>query len=187
MSKLIALSREEASDMINYYQEEQILLTRKLAHVNAMIEKLGGASAPPTFETGGKKTRPIIASAVASVDMDDDDDDDASSKRKRKKKRGPKSVWGAFILKRLRQVDRPVSYSDMLNYAMVFHAIPEEKRENARASILNSAFRLRAVHKKIDTVGEDGKKEKYLVLSRWTDGNGNLIDPYDKKFAEIVK
>jgi hypothetical protein len=113
-------------------------------------------------------------------------DDDAKKTRRRSKKRGPKSVWGNFILRRLRQADRPVSYAEMIRDAMVLHNLPESKRKNARASILNAAFRLRAIHEKIDTVGEDGKKEKYLVMSKWLDENKSLLAPYDERYREMV-
>ena len=43
-----------------------------------------------------------------------------------------------------------------------------------RASILNSAFRLRAIQGKIVTVGEDGKKDKFIVARNWVDDNGRI-------------
>ncbi|MBI1267276.1 MAG: hypothetical protein GC193_07595 [Cryomorphaceae bacterium] len=189
MSKQFELSELEVSEMRYFYEEEYVLLTRKLAHVTTMLEKLGGKAKPTAITPSlSRITKATVAkaSAVDSYDEDDEEEDGGKTRRKRRKKRGPKSIWGAFILKRLRQLDRPISYSGMLDYAMVVHSIPEGKRENAKASILNSAFRLRTVHGKIDTVGEEGKKEKYLVLKRWTDGEGNLIEPYIQKFQEIV-
>lgn len=190
MSKQIELSEKEASEMRYFYEEEYVILSRKLAHVTSMLEKLGGEAKPTIVKPSSTRITKVAAAQASSVDSYDDEDEfesDGKTRRKRRKKRGPKSVWGAFILKRLRQLDRPISYSSMLDYAMVVHSIPETKRENAKASILNSAFRLRTVHGKIDTVGEDGKKEKFLVLKRWTDGEGNLVEPYIKKFNEVVK
>jgi hypothetical protein len=189
MSKQFELSEKEASEMRYFYEEEYVLLSRKLAHVTSMLEKLGGEVKPTVIKpSNARLTKAAVAKASASdsYDEDDDEEEEGKTRRKRRKKRGPKSIWGAFILKRLRQLDRPISYSSMLDYAMVVHSIPEGKRENAKASILNSAFRLRTVHGKIDTVGEEGKKEKYLVLKRWTDGEGNLVEPYIQKFQEVV-
>ena len=43
-----------------------------------------------------------------------------------------------------------------------------------RASILNSAFRLRAIAGKVTTIGELGKKEKFIVSTKWLDEKGQL-------------
>lgn len=189
MSKQIELSEKDASEMRYFYEEEYVILSRKLAHVTSMLEKLGGEARSTIVKPSISridKAASVKASLMDSYEDDEEEDGDGKSRRKRRKKRGPKSIWGAFILKRLRQLDRPISYSGMLEYAMAVHSIPEGKRSNAKASILNSAFRLRTVHGKIDTVGEEGKKEKYLVLKRWTDGEGNLIEPYIQKFQDVV-
>ena len=82
-----------------------------------------------------------------------------AKKAGRPKKRGPKSVWGNFILRRLRQCDRPLSYSELVRDAMVLNNIPADREKNAKASVLNAAFRLRNTLKKIDTVGLPGKKK----------------------------
>ena len=97
----------------------------------------------------------------------------ATKKAGRPKKRGPKSVWGNFILRRLRQCDRPLSYSELVRDAMVLNNLPAEKEKNAKASVLNAAFRLRNTLKKVDTIGLPGKKEKFLVLKSWMNLRAN--------------
>jgi hypothetical protein len=54
----------------------------------------------------------------------------------------------------------------------------------ARASILNSAFRLRTVHGKIETVGRAGRKEKLIVLTKWLQEDGALKPDYAKAFKK---
>ena len=110
----------------------------------------------------------------------------ATKKAGRPKKRGPKSVWGNFILRRLRQCDRPLSYSELVRDAMVLNNLPAEKEKNAKASVLNAAFRLRSTLGKIDTVGLPGKKEKFLILKSWMNADGGLKAPYDKLFADVA-
>ena len=101
------------------------------------------------------------------------------------KKRGPKSIWGAFILKRLRARNRPMSYDELIADAMSIHKIPEARMKSAKASILNSAFRLRAIAGKVTTIGELGKKEKFLVSTAWLNEKGQLPKAHMKWLKEM--
>jgi len=177
----VLLSKQEMDDLRNGYEREYVDLKIRLDHISSVLKRLGSDL------SSVHDRRPIASAPKARLDRAYDyDDEDGKQKRRRRKKRGPKSVWGNFILRRLRQADRPISYAEMIRDAMVLHNLPESKRKNARASILNSSFRLRAIHGRIDTVGEDGKKEKYLVLSKWIDENGRLIAPYDERYREML-
>ena len=49
-----------------------------------------------------------------------------------------------------------------------------KEHSKVRASILNSAFRLRAIQGRIVTVGEDGKKDKFIVSRNWVDDDGYI-------------
>lgn len=172
----VALSRQELDEMRLAYEQEYVKLKHRLDHITGVLDRIGSdviGTTPKRSLTAPTKVR---TESVAE-----------KKGRKRRKKRGPKSVWGNFILRRLRQADRPISYAEMIRDAMVLHNLPEAKRKNARASILNSSFRLRAIHGKIDTVGEEGKKEKFLVLTKWLDENGKLVAPYDEKYTEMLK
>ena len=88
---------------------------------------------------------------------------------------------------RLRARQKPMSYEELIDDAISINKIPESGHKATRASILNSAFRLRTVHGKIVTVGRKGKKEKLLVLTKWLDEKGILTDPYAKEFKKIKK
>ena len=59
------------------------------------------------------------------------------------KKRGPKSVWGKFILKQLAKAQRPVTYEGLMDIALEIHDYDKYRFSNVRASILNSAFDFR--------------------------------------------
>jgi hypothetical protein len=174
----VALSRQEVDEMRLAYEQEYVKLKHRLEHLESVLERIGS----DVLSTKAKRSPSAPRVNLAPIDPIDD-----KPKRRRRKKRGPKSVWGNFILRRLRQADRPISYAEMIRDAMVLHNLPESKRKNARASILNSSFRLRAIHGKIDTVGEEGKKEKYLILSRWKDANGELLPPYDERYNDLLK
>ena len=68
-----------------------------------------------------------------------------------------------------------MTYEELIADAMSIHKIPEERHASAKASILNSAFRLRTVHGKIVTVGRPGKKDKLVVLTKWITPDGALF------------
>lgn len=148
--------------MKQFYENERARLIGLLHHVDTMLARFNGEqvpSHPPRIRAGH------------------------SSKQK---KRGPKSIWGNFIVKRLRARNRPMTYKELIEDAMAIHRLSAERETSARASILNSAFRLRTVHGKIETIGRAGKKEKYLILTKWLDQDGILVAPFDSEFRKIA-
>ena len=150
----IDLTVKEAASLKLHFQKERLRLTAALDHVETMLAKLGAPTKALTEPA--KKVTTMTAKGVPA------------------KKRGPKSIWGAFILKRLRARNRPMRYDELIADAMSIHKIPEARLKSAKASILNSAFRLRTVHGKITTVGRAGKKDKMVVLTKWLDDRGTL-------------
>jgi len=79
-----------------------------------------------------------------------------------------------------------MSYEELIDDAMSLHKIPAERRDAAKASILNSAFRLRTVHGKIVTVGRPGKKDKLVVLTKWVEESGALKPEHAKAFKSLM-
>ena len=180
----VSLGASELQQIKSFYEQERIQLAAKLRHVDEVIARLGGSSmavaetAPAAPAAAPAKRGPGRPRKAAA--------DSKAKKAGRPKKRGPKSVWGNFILRRLRQCDRPLSYSELVRDAMVLNNIPADREKNAKASVLNAAFRLRNTLKKIDTVGLPGKKEKFLVLTSWVASEGKLKAPYDKLFESVA-
>ena len=180
----VTLGASELQQIKSFYEQERIQLAAKLRHVDEVIARLGGSSmavaeAAPVAPAAAPAKRGPGRPRKAAVDT-------KAKKSGRPKKRGPKSVWGNFILRRLRQCDRPLSYSELVRDAMVLNNIPADREKNAKASVLNAAFRLRNTLKKIDTVGLPGKKEKFLVLTSWVASEGKLKAPYDKLFESVA-
>lgn len=187
--KELLLTEIEASEMRHQYEQEYINLSKRIEHVSSILNKLGSSvsvsgSSSPAIDPEKMTPRALMSLKAKEHEVEEEQE---SGKRKRRKKRGPKSIWGNFILRRIRQADRPVSYSEMVRDAMVIHSIPQSKLKNAKASILNSAFRLRAIHGKVETIGLEGKKEKYLILSKWMDEKGDLISPYKERFEQHIE
>lgn len=160
----IDFSTKELASLKAHYASEHQRLTAQLSHVESMLQKLGAPRASESKRQGPTMT----AKGVPA------------------KKRGPKSIWGAFIQKRLRARNRPMSYEELITDAMSVHKISAERRDSVKASILNSAFRLRTVHGKITTVGRPGKKDKMVVLTKWLDEEGALNAVHVKAFKAAM-
>jgi hypothetical protein len=156
-------SQKELQEMKRFYEQERGRLIGQLTHVEEMLQKLTGQPLAP---------RRIAASTGLGI--------------QKQRKRGPKSVWGNFIVKRLRARNRPMTYKELIDDAMAIHRLNPDREPSARASILNSAFRLRTVHGRVETIGRPGKKEKYLVLTKWLDQDGMLTSPFDEEFRTLA-
>ena len=78
-----------------------------------------------------------------------------------------------------------MSYDELIADAMSIQKISKERKSNAKASILNAAFRLRTVTGEIVTVGRKGRKEKLIVRTSWLNEDGSLKDEYSRAFKKI--
>lgn len=169
----IKLSDNERAEMKRFYENELHTTLSKLQHINGMLEKITGeaqiniAVSPTTLNSP-------VESKIAKIA-------DQGTVRKRRKKRGRKSIWGDYILRTLKATDRPLSYKEIIESAKFNFHVREENIKALKAAINQSAFRLRTIHKKIETFGEPGKKERYLALSVWYDEKGKLKSEYKKK------
>lgn len=200
-SAKVQFKDSELQNIRSFYEQERFQLLSRLQHVEQVISRLNGgtnlisdghyaASAPQVAmppSTAQIQPEPAAAPKRKRGRPRKEETVEAKVKKAgRPKKRGPKSVWGNFILRRLRQCDRPLSYSELIRDAMVMHNLPAAKEKNAKASILNAAFRLRTHLGKVDTVGMPSKKERFLVLTSWFQSEGVLKAPYDALLAEVV-
>jgi len=143
-------STEETSSILKFYSVQKNRLVGELKHVDQMLRKLKG-------ESQDKETGVLLTQTGSKA-----------------RKRGPKSVWGKFILEQLNEKNQPLRYNDLIALAMAVKGSGAKEHSKVRASILNSAFRLRAIHGRIVTVGEDGKKDKFIVSRNWVDDDGYI-------------
>lgn len=165
----VKFTKQELKEVQAFYSEEKTRLEAKLTHVNSMLSKLSGESS-------------IVE---VSISAPSPSKSKLTQKGEVPKKRGPKSIWGSFIIKRLRARNKPMSYTELIEDAMAIHKLPEDRKNAAKASILNSSFRLRTVQGKIQTVGRPGRKEKLIVLTKWLQEDGALLPEYAKSFKKI--
>lgn len=101
--------------------------------------------------------------------------------KKRSKKRGRKSVWGEFILKRLKSTQKPLSYDDLANHAIVIMKLDKSDFEKVRKSIIGAVFSLRTKQEKVSTISKDGTRNKYVLLKSWVDEKNKMLPEFKDK------
>jgi c-di-GMP-related signal transduction protein len=156
----LVINDSEHAEMKSFYEAELIKSVKRLQHIQTILGQL--------------KSDVKVEIVVAGIQQDTEPKPRRTSRKKTRGKRGRKSIWGEFILQTLKDSGRPLKYSDIVTAARVKFNIPEKKMKTLKAAINQSAFRLRTIHNQIETIGEVGKKEKLLALSKWVDSNGNL-------------
>ncbi len=174
----LSLSKEEKAEMIQFYEEELDKTVRRLEHIKSVLEKLEPGSVSIDVHVEAE-----IKSVGKTKTYTEKKELSAQKKSKRKRKPGPKAIWGNYILKRLRQLDRPVTYSELIQDALLFFKLPPTRKDTVRQAIMNSAFRLRNKQDKVNTFRKKGTKEKYIGLKKWFDAEGKLLSEYLKKIA----
>ncbi len=173
----LSLTQEEKSEMLQFYEEELLKTVSRLEHIKKMLDKLAPGSV--TIDVQIKDELKLLEKSKTSPSKTTA----AKKKSKRKKKPGPKAIWGNYILKRLRQLDRPVTYTELIQDALLFFKLPVSQKDVVRQAIMNSAFRLRNKQNKVNTFRKEGTKEKYIGLKKWFDTEGKLLPEYKKKIA----
>lgn len=98
--------------------------------------------------------------------------------KKRKGKRGRKSVWGKFVLNRLRSVHRPLTLDELTNHAIVTMKLNLSSFDETRISLRSAVYGLQKKHNKVATLPIKGSREKLIALSAWLDEKGKLKEQY---------
>ncbi|HBH07315.1 MAG TPA: hypothetical protein DDX92_12015 [Flavobacteriales bacterium] len=173
----LLLSEDEQFEMRQFYLTELEKAERKVRHLRSVLGKLNVGEIESAVENS-KMVGPKVTTDIEPTT------DIKKPRRKRRKKRGRKSLWGNFIIKLLKEKDRPLTYNSVIFSAIDRFNIPEDKHKNVKQAITNSAFRLRSVNDKIDTFGLPGKKEKFLCLKGWFKENGELKEKYTAMIVE---
>lgn len=160
-------SNKDLAEMKDFYLEEYEKTAYRLEHIRNILSRID-----PDF----KGEVPVNVSSIATTKV-------KKTRTTRKKKPGPKAIWGNYILKRLRQLDKPVTYTEIIKDAMLYFKLGDEKEKAVRQAIMNSAFRLRNKQGKIDTYRKPGSKEKYVGLKKWFNKEGSLLPEYRKRIS----
>lgn len=179
--KSINLPESELSGMRQFYQEELDKTLRKLQHIKSVLEQLGDTGQSIEISVSGKN----IATSTTSPAVGTEAKAKVAPKRKYRKKAGRKAMWGPVILKRMAQINRPLTYDELTDEIMEFSHLAPEKRPNTKAAVVNVTFRLRTKDKKINTFS-NGSREKYLALNAWFDEAGEIKEEFRNKLPKVA-
>jgi|GEM_PF-2391802 len=170
------INEEVAVKMKLHYQQEYSQTVKKLAELKSILEQL------TNVDTGM-----IENYATESLEKDSPQNDRGQAsekpKRKYKKKPGRKSVWGKFIISRLKSTRVPLSYDDMTNHAIAIKNLEPTDFEKIRKKIIAAAFVLRSKQDKIDNFAIKGSRTKYMGLKEWFEREGLLKDEFRNKIV----
>ena len=83
-------------------------------------------------------------------------------------------------MKRMRQLNKPVTYDELTQEIMTLSKLPEGKRKSTKQAVVSVIFRLRNREKKLDTFSI-GTREKYIALKPWFEKPGTIKKEYAKK------
>jgi hypothetical protein len=164
----IKLPESELAEMKLFYQEEYDKAIKRLQHIKTMLVRLGADAIPEEPQKAGPEKSASTQSTSSPAPV----------KRKRKTKR--KSKWELLILKRLRQLDRPVTYDELTQEIMTFSKLPPQKLKSTKQAVVNVIFRLRNRDGKLDTFSV-GAREKYIALKNWFETPGEIKKEYAAK------
>lgn len=187
------------ADMRHLYTEELHKTLSRLQHIKTVLDTVGGTGAEihisikPNPANGQAEQRSEVATGNSHAQPGEPPMRSAAplpaqsppepSEVKPLIRRGRKPVWEAIIMKRLRQLDKPVTYAQLTNEIMLLDKIEEKDREKTKSAIQAVIFRLRNGDKKVKTISL-GQREKFVVLPGWTTKQGVLLARY-KKRAEL--
>ena len=170
--KTIKLPESEILEMKQFYQEEYDRLARRLQHIRIILGHLG----IEIEKNDSAELKPQTISIRS-------EESSSTTVIKRKKKAGRKSKWELLIMKRLRQLGKPVTYDELTDEIMTFAKLPESKRTSTKQAVVNVIFRLRNRDKKLDTFSV-GTREKYIALKSWFEKPGEIKKEYAAKIAK---
>jgi hypothetical protein len=163
------LPEAELAEMKEFYLEEYDRVSRRLIHIMAVLKRLGveipdnGPDDIGTIRISRGKAGPSKRSGSPA-----------------RKRSGRKSKWELLIMKRLRQLDKPVTYDELTDEIMAFSKLPAEKRDSTKQAVVNVIFRLRNRDRKLNTFSA-GTREKYIALRSWFETSGEIKKEYMAK------
>ncbi|WP_438961448.1 hypothetical protein [Nonlabens sp.] len=101
--------------------------------------------------------------------------------KKSKSNRGRKSKWGDFIIRQLKAKQKPLSYDDLANYAIVKFKLEHTAFDNVRKKIVGAVFYMKKNNSPIDSYAKKGSRTKYLGLQNWFEREGKLLPEFKNK------
>ncbi len=166
----LKLPEAELAEMKQFYLEEFERTSRRLLHIKAILKRMGVEN-----PGDGPWEDSFVATGKSSTQA-------GAGGAKTRKRSGRKSKWELLIMKRLRQLDKPVTYDELTDEIMAFSKLPAEKRISTKQAVVNVVFRLRSRDRKLDTFSM-GTREKYIALKSWFSNPGEIKKEYAAKIS----
>ncbi|MFO7933044.1 MAG: hypothetical protein R6U78_03075 [Bacteroidales bacterium] len=179
----IRLPDSELSEMKQFYVEEYERTQKRLEHIKNVLGRMGIKETDLENGMAGIRAEIEGKAKPARGKPAEKKGTGVGTARKTKKKKGRKSKWELLIMKRLRQLDRPVTYDELTDEIMTFSKLPESKRKSTKQAVVNVIFRLRNRDQKLDTFSI-GTREKYIALKGWFDEPGKIKKEYADKIEK---
>jgi len=168
----LKLPEAEIAEMKTFYLEEYDRAVKRLQHIKTVLDRLGADA-----ETDVETILPVRKSAAKKAESP------SPVPSRKRKKSGRKSKWELLILKRMRQLDKPVTYDELTEEIMNFSKLPESKKKSTKQAVVNVVFRLRNRDRKLDTFSI-GTREKYIALKNWFENPGEIKKEYAAKIEK---
>ncbi len=165
------LSLETLRQIKLEYQREYGDTLKRLQELRNVLDQLENVSLPENFLDSGELLTDNKGSKIKKESKK------TSAVNKTKEKRGRKSVWGKFIVNRLRSVHRPLTLDELTDHAIVTMKLDPSRFEKTRQSVVSAVFALRKKDKVV-TIPIKGSREKMVGLYNWVDDRGKLIDEF---------
>ncbi len=151
------------------YQRQYNETAARLQELKSVLDELSDISLEievPEMETQIKSAAPIP------------DPKPKKKTKKRKGKRGRKSVWGKFVLSRLRSVNRALTLDELTNHAIVTMKLDPKSFGETRVSLRSAVYSLQKRYNKVVALPIKGSREKLIALPGWLDEKGKLKEAY---------
>lgn len=168
------LSQETLQRIKFEYQREYALALKRLQDLKFVLDQLNNV---PTIEDTFQVPNQSSLQSETMSRSTSPDHSNSITPKKTKGKRGRKSVWGKFILTRLKSVQKPLTLDELTNHAIVTMKLDPNRFAKTRQSLVNAVFGLRQ-KKEVITVGIKGTREKVLSLPQWLDERERLLPEY---------
>lgn len=176
------LSKVSLQKIKLHYTEEYHKTLSKLKELEAILLDLETVDITPNDVPNVLQTQ--VEQLESSTDVKLNSLEEKPKKRsykKRSKKRGRKSIWGDFILKRLKSTQKPLSYDDLANHAIVIMKLDKNDFSKIRKSIIGAVFSLRTKQEKVVTIPKDGTRNKFVLLTSWVDKKNKMLPEFKNK------
>lgn len=177
----IKLSNDVLQQIKSHYLHQYEQKLQELAALKKVLDELKDVSievvAPKDATTSILNSKELSASEQTAVGFNASNPVEKTTRSNR----GRKSKWGDFITSQLKAKQKPLSYDDIANYAIVKFKLDHSDFDNVRKKIVGAVFYMKKNNSPIDSYAKKGSRTKYLGLKHWFVKEGKLLPEFKNK------